>query len=86
MKSSISHLLLIAYSNGSVLLYDEINKDILYQSEPGHQNTITKIKSCPLRCNILAALSSDGYIKIWNTDNNKCENTLTVYIYNIIQH
>lgn len=78
MKSRISHLLLIAYSNGSIVLYDEISKDILYQSEPSHQNAIIKMKACPKHCNILATLSIDGYIKIWNNDNNKCENTLSV--------
>lgn len=61
-----SNLVLIACTNGSIAVFNIEKKKIVFQTEPGHSETIFDIKFKPTDKNSLATCSYDGSIKIWD--------------------
>ena len=57
---------LIAFKNGSVGVYNLDKRNVEFQTEAGHAETIFEVKFCPWDKNRLATCSYDGTVRIWD--------------------
>jgi len=65
------NLVLIASTNGSIALFNVEKKKIVFQTEPGHSETIFDLAFKPDDKNTLASCSYDGTIKLWDAPSMK---------------
>jgi WD repeat-containing protein 17 len=75
-----SNLVLIASTNGSIALFNIEKKKIIFQTEPGHSETIFDLAFKPTDKNILASCSYDGTVKLWDAPSMKMIQTINTSI------
>jgi len=69
-------LLLLAFIDGSVGVYDFVARRLLFSTEPGHNETIFDCAFQPSDCNVIATASYDSTVKIWNANDMRHMNTM----------
>ncbi len=68
----VAKILLIAYKDGAVAVYNMKTQKFDFQTPGGHIETVFDCEFCKADPNIFATVSYDGYIKIWNFQTMEC--------------
>lgn len=65
------HRILLAFFNGSIQIYNLEKKQIEFQTEAGHAETVFDLEFCPSNKDLLASCSYDGTVRVWDVNSMK---------------
>ncbi|KAG9405553.1 WD repeat-containing protein 17 [Aphanomyces cochlioides] len=71
-----SEQLLCASGDGSVGVYHVSRRQLVWQTHPGHKETIFDIRYQPTSSDVLATCGHDGTVRVWNVSSHECTHHL----------
>lgn len=62
---------LIAFLNGSIGVYNFDMRQMEFQTEAGHAETVFDLQFCPNNKDMIASCSYDGTVRLWDANTMK---------------
>ncbi|KAF0716770.1 Aste57867_2678 [Aphanomyces stellatus] len=69
---AVTQHLVCASTDGSIALYHMPKRQLAWQSNPGHKETIFDIRYQPASSDVLATCGHDGAVRVWNVSTMEC--------------
>ncbi len=71
IKSASSERILVSFVNGAVGVFNITRKKMEFLTEAGHPETVFDLAFCPSNRDLLASVSYDGTVRLWQPDDMK---------------